>query len=232
MLRNPDDTGALPHQLIVPQSFSIETLFNDVGQFRIQTGMRVGSWSLNVQAGEIVKGTYSFTGKETKMKTTTTLGAAPYTLLKSTGTEVMNATTNVGSLKKNGVELATALQSVELKGDASLRSQSAVGSKFPRGVGTGRFNLTGTVTAYFENGEMYNHFINHETIGLSFDFTDLDGNGYSYSVPAIKITSDDIKPEGIDQDVLEPLEFVAFRDVGTGSMFQVDRFSAMKSVTS
>ena len=231
MLRNPDDTGNLPHQLIVPQSFTIETAFNDIGQYEVQTGMRVGAWSMNVQAGEIVKGTYSFSGKETKMKTATVLGAAPYTPVRSTSTEVMNATTNVGSLKKNGVALATALQSIELKGDASLRQQTAAGSKFARGVGTGRFNLTGTVTAYFENGEMYNHFINHETVGLSFDFTDLDGNSYRYSVPAVKFTSDDIKPEGIDQDVLEPLEFAAFRDSATGTMFQIDRFSASKSVT-
>jgi hypothetical protein len=230
MLRNPDGTGLLPHQAIVSQSFSLETAFNDINQYQIQRGMRVGSWDLNVQSGEIVKGKYSFQGRDTQMLASSILSNTPYTPVGSTTTEVMNATTNVGSLKKNGVSLASALQSIELKGDASLRAQNAVGSKFARGVGTGRFNLTGTITAYFENTVLYQHFISHETIGLSFDFSDIDGNINSYTIPAIKITSDNISPEGIDKDVMEPLEFVAFRDAATGTMLQIDRFSQSVSV--
>jgi hypothetical protein len=230
MLRNPDGTGLLPHQAIVSQSFSLETAFNDINQYQIQRGMRVGSWDLNVQSGEIVKGKYSFQGRDTQMLASSILSNTPYTPVGSTTTEVMNATTNVGSLKKNGVSLASALQSIELKGDASLRAQNAVGSKFARGVGTGRFNLTGTITAYFENTVLYQHFIAHETIGLSFDFSDIDGNINSYTIPAIKITSDNISPEGIDKDVMEPLEFVAFRDAATGTMLQIDRFSQSVSV--
>lgn len=231
MLRNPSGSGSLPHQSIVPQSFSLETAFNDIGEYQLQKGMRVGEFSLNAAAGEIVTATFSFQGKDTTMSSTSTLGLAPFTPVNSTSTEVMNATTNVGSLKKDGVALATAIQSIELNGDASLRNQSAVGSKFPRGIGTGRFSLEGTITAYFENADLYRNFIDHDTVSLSFDFTDVDGNTVNYTLPALKFSSDEIAPEGIDQDVMEPLEFVAFRDATTGTMLQLDRFSASKSVT-
>jgi hypothetical protein len=235
MLRNPDGTGSLPHQQIVAQSFSAESAYNDVNQFFVHNGLRVGSFSMDVSSGAIVTGTYSFEGKETKRQITNVskLALSPYTPLRSTGTEVMNATTNVGSIEKDGVELSSALQSIALQGDATLRQQPAVGSKFARGIGTGRFNLTGTVTAYFEAGSpFYDDFINHETSSLAFKFTDVDGNTYKYTLPAVKFSSDNIAAQGIDQDVVEPLEFVAFRDASTGTMFQIDRWSDVSNVCS
>lgn len=235
MLRNPDGTGSLPHQQIVAQSFSAESAYNDVNQFFVHNGLRVGSFSMDVSSGAIVTGTYSFEGKETKRQITNVskLALSPYVALRSTGTEVMNATTNVGSIEKDGVELSSALQSIALQGDATLRQQPAVGSKFARGIGTGRFNLTGTVTAYFEAGSpFYDDFINHETSSLAFKFTDVDGNTYKYTLPAVKFSSDNIAAQGIDQDVVEPLEFVAFRDASTGTMFQIDRWSDVSNVCS
>jgi hypothetical protein len=139
----------------------------------------------------------------------------------------MNATTNVGNLKKNGEILSTAIQSVKLKGDASLRNQNAVGSKFAKGIGTGRFNQTGGLTAYFEDLTMYNHFLNHDTISIAWDFTDEDHNVYYFTVPALKITSDPVSPSGIDKDVMEEMEWSALRDPATKCMLQVDRFSSV-----
>lgn len=222
MLRNPGDVAA-----ILAQSTSIATSFNDVDKHLIQDGLRVGAWKMDVSSGAIVTGSFSFQGRETRRSPTDDpfLVGGSYVNLQAPATEVMNATTNVGSLTKNGVSLATALQSIALEGDASLRNQMAVGSKFPRGIGTGRFQLTGTLTAYFENFEMYEAFIDHDTVSIGWSFTDLDGNTYYYSLPAIKITSDPVAPGGIDQDIMETMEFTAFRDQATACMIQIDRFS-------
>jgi len=222
MLRNPGEVAD-----ITPQSFTLEQSFNDVDKHFIQNGMRIGSFSLEVASGSIVTGTMNFMGKETQVLPSNRLGKAPYTALESTATEVMNATTNVGNLTKNGETLSTAVQSLTIEGDASLRNQNAVGSKFARGIGTGRFNLTGSMTAYFEDLTMYNHFLNHDTISIGFDFKDQDENVYFYTIPALKITSDPIAPSGIDQDVLEEMEWSALRDPATKCMLQVDRFSSV-----
>lgn len=223
MLRNPGNVNE-----ITPQSFTLETGFNDVNKHFIQDGMRVGSFSLDVSSGSIVTGAMSFNGKETATLLETKLGSAPYVALESTATEVMNATTNVGNLTKNGAVLSTAVQSLSLEGDASLRNQNAVGSKFPKGIGTGRFNLTGSLTAYFEDLTMYNHFLDHDTISIGFDFQDQEHNVYFYTVPALKITSDPVAPGGIDQDVVEEMEWSALRDPATQCMLQVDRFSSIR----
>lgn len=226
MLRNPGDIAN-----IIPQSFSLETGFNDVGQFFLMTGMRVGTFSLEVSSGAIVTGSMAFNGAETSTGSVSVLGdEGTYTVLDSTATEVVNATANVGNLSKDGVTLSTAVQSITMEGDASLRDQMAVGSKFPSGIGTGRFNLTGTIAAYFQDLNLYNDFINHVTTSISWSFTDTDQNTYYFTIPALKITSDPIAPEGIDQDVMENMEWTAFRDAATECMLQVDRFSSVKAV--
>lgn len=222
LLRNPGDVSD-----ITPQSFTMETGFLDVDKHFIQNGMRIGTFSLDVSSGAIVTGTMAMQGKETAVLLTERLGAAPYDILASTATEVMNATTNVGNLTKNGAVLTTAVQSLTLEGDATLRNQNAVGSKFPRGIGTGRFNLTGTITAYFEDLTLYNDFLQHNTVAIGWDFTDQDGNTYYYTLPAIKITSDPVQPDGIDSDVVEQIEWSALRDSATQCMLQVDRFSSI-----
>lgn len=225
-LRNPGDL-----EDIHAQSFSIETGFTDVGQYFKSTGLRVGSFSLNVASGEIVGGSIALMGKETTIANETVLGQTPYTPLASTGTPVFNATTNVGNIYKNGEILATALQSIELTGEATLREQRAVSNRFAAGIGTGRFNLTGKITSYFETLEMYDHFLNHETISLAFDMSDNDFNAYWFTIPALKITSDPIAPGGIDQDVTEEMEFVALRDANLETMFMIDRFSSTLPAT-
>lgn len=226
MLRNPGDL-----EDITPQSFTLETAFNDVNQYMVHDGCRVGTYSLEVTSGAIVTGTFSVAGKATRALPSTKLGdTSAYTVLQSTATEVMNATTNVGSLRKDGQELATAIQSITLEGDATLRNQNAVSSKFPRGIGTGRFQLTGSMSAYFETLDLWRDFEQHNTIALQFDFIDQDKNVYYYTIPSVKITSDPVAPGGIDQDIIEELEWMAFRDAATGCMLQVDRFSSIYPV--
>jgi hypothetical protein len=220
-LRNPGDLAD-----ITRQSFTIETGFNDVGKYFIQKGMRVGTFSMSVASGEIVTGTYSFQGKDTTTSETSVLGSAPYDVLASTPTEVFNATANVGTIEKDGVTLTTAIQSIEISGEAGLREQRAVSEKFPAGIGYGRFVLTGSLTAYFETFDFYNDFINHKTVSIGWNFTDVDNSQYYFTVPAIKITSDPIAPGGIDQDILEEMEWSAQRDPQLNTMFMVDRFSS------
>lgn len=222
-LRNP---GVLSQ--ITKQSFTIETGFTDIAKYFVRNGMRVGSFEMNVAAGEIVTVDFEFMGRETLTDTETLLGASPYTVRPTTATDVMNATANVGAPKKNGVALEAAIMSIELSGEASLREQPAVGSRFPAGIGYGRFQLTGTLTAYFDSLDFYNDFLAHTTISISYNFTDADNNYYLFTIPALKITSDPIAPEGIDQDVMEEMEFVALRDSALNTQFMIDRFSSIR----
>lgn len=221
-LRNP---GVLAD--IKKRSFSIETGFTDVNQYFLQKGLRVGSFELGVTAGEIVTGKFAMEGKDTVLSQATVLGTAPYDVLATTATEVMNATVNIGEVRKNGTALTTAIQSIEFTGEAALRQQPGISSKFPVGIGLGRFNLTGKLMAYFETLELYDHFLSHDTISISFDFQDNDDNFYTFTLPAVKIMADPVAPGGIDEDILEEIEFGAQRDPNLNTMMMVDRMSSV-----
>ena len=222
-LRNPGTVAD-----ITKQSIAAETGFTDVTKFFTHSGLRVGSFELDVSSGEIVTGSFEFMGRETLTSASTVLGnTGTYTVFDTTATEVFNATDNVGTVYKDGAALTTSIMSISLKGDASLREQRAVGEKFPAGIGYGRFSLTGTVTAYFADFTLYNDFINHVTSSMAFDLTDADSNTYWFTLPSVKFTSDPISPQGIDQDVMEEIEFMAFRDATLQTMMMVDRFSSV-----
>lgn len=228
MLRNPSKTTDF-----VRQSFTVETSFEDINQHFVATGLRVGSFDLNVSAGNLVDGTVSFMGRamERRPDQTSLLRSVAYTPLDATVNEVMNATVNVGDLSKDGTVLSTGIQSIKIKGEASLREQKAVGHKYAVGIGVGRFKLTGSFTAYFETGELFDDFITHKTVALSWFFRDINDNRYDISLPAIKLTSDPISPKGIDQDVIEEIDWEAQRDPATECMLQFDRFSSLKAPT-
>lgn len=226
-LRNP---GTISD--ITKQSFSIETGFTDINQYFLMSGLRVGSFELEVSAGDLVTIAYEFMGRRTTTGATSTLGnASAFDVLGTTGTEVYNATSNVGTVYKDGVQLSTAVMSISMSGDASLREQPAVGEKFPAGIGYGRFTLEGEINAYFQDLDQYNDFLNHQTVSIAFDFEDVDHNAYWFTIPSVKFLSDPIAPAGIDEDVMETIEFQAQRDPNLGTQFMIDRYSSIWPAT-
>lgn len=227
MLRNPGRNAD-----ITAQSAVIETSFHDVGQHFVVDGLRTGGVSMEVTAGSIVTGSSTLQGRETKRSSLSKLdNTTNYTVLDAATTEVVSATANVGSLSVNGLEQATAIRSIQFSIEGNLRNQQAVGSKFPVGIAAGRLNITGSIEAYFADGAMYDRFINHETVSLAFPIIDVDKNTYYFTIPAFKVSSDPVAPGGIDQDVMETMEFSAFRDAATACMMQIDRFSSTEPVT-
>jgi len=226
MLRNPHRP-----QDFVTQSFSIETSYEDVNQFFINKGLRVGQFDLNIASREIVTGKVNFKGEGMYRQVggASLFDNSPYVSKVSTPGQVLSATTNVGSLTHNGVPLATAIKSITIQGDAALREQTAVGFKFPVGIGVGRFKLSGKVDAYFEDGALFDEFINHSTVSLGWDFTDLDQQHYFVTIPAVKFTENPLSPGSIDQDVMENLSWEAQRDPNLNAIIQFDRFSSTKT---
>ena len=223
MLRNPSKV-----QDFVRQSFTIETSFEDVDRHFVASGLRVGQFDLEINSGEISTGTLQFMGRamERRLDNTSLLRNGPYTPKDAPTHEIMNATSNVGELALDDRTDLAYIQSISLSGNASLREQRAVGHKYAVGIGVGRFQLTGSFSAYFETGELFDKFVNHDTVKLSFFYSDLGSNRYDFTIPAIKFTSDPVTPEGIDQDVIENIEWEAQRDPATACMMQVDRFSS------
>ena len=196
----------------------------------MMTGMVPGTFSLDIASGAIITGTVGFQGRGSSMAQVAVLTGGGYTVLESTPGEVVNATADVGTLLKDGAALPFCIQSLSLSGEANLRQQNCVGSKFSSGIGAGRFNLTGSMSVFFEDQTLFENILQHDTVSLGWTITDAEGVEYHYSIPAMKLSQNEIAPGGIDQDVFENIEFTSLRDATTGAMLQVDRFSSNVAV--
>lgn len=214
--------GRMLRNGVVKRSFSFEQAFTDIGQYFMFRGQRAGTLSLDVQAGSLVTGTAAFQGASTSVS------SSPFGTVytDATSTPVVNATSNVGAITEAGVPLVTALQAISLNLDNALRNQNAISSKFPTGIGYGRQTVSGSINAYFENAALYTKFLNHTSTSLSFAFSDSMGNQMRFTVPKIFFQSDAPAPSGIDQDVMENLEWTAVRDPVTGCQIQIDYIAA------
>lgn len=222
-LRNP---GVVAD--ITKKSLSFETSYTDVNKNMAHDGCRLGSFEMGVTVGEICSVSFNFMGRETKpLPGSTVLGTAPYTVLDAPATEPLNATANVANISRDGNTLAS-VTTLEMTGESNLRAQRCVGSKFPTGIAYGRFNLSGRLTAYFETFDLYNIFRNHQTAVLEWGFEDLDHSRLFFKLPAVKFASNPVAPsEGIDTDVMDPIEWTAQRDPVLNTMMLMDRFSSV-----
>jgi hypothetical protein len=201
------------------RSFTIEEAFTDVSQFFAFRGQRLGTLSMDVTAGQIVTGSFGFQGTSTVAQGTTISSA----LTPATTTQVVNATSNVGAILESStlIPLATAIQSFNINLDNALRNQMAVGSKFPTGIGYGRQTITGSLNAYFQDRTLYDRFLNHTSSALSFAFTD-GTNHMRITLPRVFFNSSNPNVSGIDQDVMENIEYTAVQDPTTGCQIQID----------
>lgn len=216
---------------IVKQSFTIETGFTDISKYFVMNGMRLGTFEMSVDSGNIVGIKLNFMGSETIRSNTETLTGGSYVEKEAPATDVLNATANVGQILKDGSALTSAIMKLDFKGDGALREQRAIGEKFPAGIGYGRLSITGSFEAYFDSFELYDTFINHETTALAFDFEDVDHNKYYFNFPSLKVASDKIVPDGIDKDVMDQSDFTVQRDGVLKTMMMVDRFSSIRPKT-
>ena len=197
------------------RSFSFEQAFEDINSFQLFSGQRLGVMSVEAAANSIVTGTFEFTGTEVEADSNPFNGS----LLSPTSTEVLNATSNVGQIVKDGVPLATAIQSISLNLDNALRVQQAVSNKFPVGIGYGRQVVSGSLSAYFENLDLYNAMLAHDDVALTFGFQDAEGNAMVIELPRIKFNTSAPAPSGIDTDVMEEIDWTAIAD--TNGEYQI-----------
>lgn len=202
------------------KSFTIEKTFEAgaTDQYHRFTGCVANSLSLAVQAKKVVTGTFDFVAKGATTGQAIISGAT-YTAANSN--PVINAAANFGSLAMTGVT-SPELMSLNLKITNNLRRQDVVGSLDARGIGTGRFEVTGDLVAYFTNAEIYDLFLAGTATDLAFRLGGASSLKYLFEMANIKFEKGEIIAGGNDQDVMAKMSFRALYD-GTDNTLQITR---------
>ena len=200
------------------KSYLIEKSFNDVTQFIHYRGMRVATWAMNIEAEQIITGTFGFMGSRATAQGSTISGSKT----AAGALSVCGATANVGTLREGGSGLTTKVKAVRFNLNANPRQLTAVANRFPIGINLGSFEITGTLEAYFEDLTLYNKFINHNDSSLSVEIDSPEDDRTIITISNLKFTNAAPVGAGLNQDVMVSMDFTAKRNSTSEAMMQVD----------
>lgn len=177
-------------------SFSFVREFSDLATkgFYIYRGCELTQMQLNVAANSIITGSFTVVGASQEIADDLT-GLGTPTFPAATTTKPLDSFT--GTINEGGVLIAVVTE-LTLNLQNGIDPRFVVGSKDSIRPSIARSNLTGQVTAYFENSTLVEKFINETESSLDFTLPDADGNEIKFIIPRIVYTGGqpDVNDEG------------------------------------
>lgn len=197
------------------RSFVIERVFNDIGQYEYFTGCEVNTLSFTVEPNAMVTGTIGIVGKDIEFSTTAldpnpdpSLTYSPFDGFK-------------GELEEGGAQIAV-ITSVEISIDNSIEAQFVIGKDTAEALTAGRINVTGTITAFFENMDLLQKFVAETESSLKFTLGDGIRESYIFTLPRIKYSSGENSVDGEGVITLN-MPFQALYDECTKTNIKIER---------
>lgn len=208
---------------VTRRSFTVERFFGDIltadKPYHRFTGVELNTLSLAINANAMITGSFGVLGQNMVTATTAITGA---TYAPATTTSPLDSFT--GTLNEAGTPIAV-ITEISLSIENGLEARYVVGSKQSIRPSIGRSNVTGQVTAYFENSTLLDKFINETESSIVFELPDGAGNLYTVTLPRIKYTGGqpDVDGEG---PITLSMPFQALLDSVTGTNIIIDRTPA------
>ncbi len=179
-------------------------------------GSRIGSMALTFRQQEVVTGSFGIQGLDETIDTAIIAGAN-YT--NPNDKAVMSAI-DVGTIHVDGVATPMFYTEISLNLNNNLRAQNALGAVGAIGIGYGRREITGNLTAYFETADLYEEAVNNNAIALAWPVSD-GANSYTFSLPKVKFTSRRAVAGGNNQDIFAELQYQALVDTIQGTSIKI-----------
>lgn len=222
-------TGQLLRNGTTAKSFTLQKRFNDATavQYNNFTGMHVNGMSLNFENGAILTGGMDFIGLTGALTTSQIAGA---TNVAASTNDVMNSVSNLQNIEFDNTDTSgCTITSMTVDVANNLRAQNAIGSLAACGIGVGRFEVTGSISLYFEDETEYNKYTGNTAFKLSMRAEDSAGKAYVFDFPRIKYESMTLASGGSDADIILESSWRALRDVDTDSMMAISRLSLINT---
>lgn len=199
------------------QSFTLERVFADIQQYEVFTGCEVDTLSLSIQTNAMVTGTLSFVGKNVDFSKTP-LDSVPDTSLTAPPFDGFS-----GGLWEGGIRNAV-VTSIELNIANNLDPAFVIGSDSAAAIVAGRINVTGTVSAYFENMDLLRKFVAEEESTLAILLGNGEKKSYTITLPRIKYSGGDNPVDG-EGPITLSMPFQALYDSCEGTNIRIRRIA-------
>lgn len=180
--------------------------------FQVFTGMTVDTMGLTLESMKIATLAFGFTGSISAVGDATIASATT----AASGDSPMNGTNNVGTIYIDSTAATTKFKTFALNAKNNLRPQDALGQEGAFDLGVGRFETTGTLSAYFEDKTLIEAMINHTDKSLLFSVTDPAGTKrMTINIPRVKLAKADAQAGAVNTDVMLALDWTAIADTTT-----------------
>jgi len=223
-------TGAELDAGLGQPSFTVENQYLEEGfdaasKYLVYEGMTVNTLSLAIAPNAIVTGVFGLIGEEWRESgdgfSATSLadgGFEESVVEPSPNFTPMDSFT--GTLTE-GVD-TPCVTAVELSLTRNLNPEFCIGNDKTVRVTPGRNNITGTLSAFFEDKTLVQKFLAETASSLTFTLLDPAGNQYTITLPNIKYTGADnsVTTEGA---IVISMPFQALLDDVTGTNIRITR---------
>ena len=186
------------------RSFTLETLFDDIGQYKRSKGCEVNTFELEVTPNGMVSGTFGIVGQDAGLDSSALSGSA---YDEAPTTRVYDSFS--GSIFVDSMEIGVVTE-ISLSLENGIENPAVVGRNTAIQGAPGRSNLTAEITAFFEDATLFDHFDDEDEVAIEFTLSDSVAD-YKFEMPRCKLNGG--KPEVEDQrEVSLTIPVQALRD--------------------
>ena len=203
-----------------PKFISVEDYAADIDQARLFTGLSVSTMGISLAPNQMVTTTFGMVGKDMTISGTAEVQDAAF----PTGNEPFDAYSGDISIGDVGNATTSAIvTSVDFTLNNSYAPTFVIGDDSAPSLEYGRAEVEGTITAYFENQNLIERFLNETESALTVSVDAPTGtNPYTFTFPRIKINSADVGVDGPTSRMIS-MSFVALYDTTEGTNLKITR---------
>jgi hypothetical protein len=198
------------------KSFSIEAAYEDITQYALMTGGIVNGFSCNITPDGIVSGSFDFVGKSLSYSGSSA-DADGYTA--ASGAEPFDSLS--GSINEGGSSIAI-VTGLDFSVTNNIEPAKVVGADTASEQIEGVCQVTGTITAYFQDATLVNKFINETSSSIDVTLSDPAANTLKFDFPNVLYTGGDLDVGGTGPITLS-LPFTALYDATDESSLVITR---------
>lgn len=205
---------------VTPKSFTFEETI-EMGAtdnlFRFP-GTMVNSMSLSFGSRAAITGSIGLMAQK-EISATAIVSGATYTAANTKA--IQTSTAGVASFTVAGTAYKVRSLSIEITNN--LRTRPVIGSLYTEEFGSGRFEVTGTIEAYFESAALYDLVIAHSNGALTLTVGTTTAEKYTILLPKIIFGSGEKRVGGNDDDVIVSIPFRAVYDTTEAATAKITR---------
>lgn len=194
--------------------------------FLFYGGSYISDGNLSAQVGGFLEGSFNFLcAEETSGTSTAGTGGAT---AAPTG-RVIDTVAGFQQLEVNDTAIAAVVQGISWSvGKNNARAQYGLGQAAAQGMARGTLDISGSMSVYFTDFNLYNLYKNETDQIVSFAALDDTGAGYVFTLPGVTLMNPTVVAGGPDSDVVSEFELEGNEGSGVyaGVVIQIDKIPA------